>query len=112
MRDGDVLIARDERHPSRYTLTQVPGMPQVTWPSRHDAELAARQFARRHAVDVWIDEEGTLARLAAHRPAPPAPPGPRPAGPAPSRPSTEDAAARRPPPRPTSPSADTPSSGH
>jgi len=66
LRDGDVLITLDEHRPSYYTLSQTPAGGQMSWPSRAGAERAALRFGRRHGVDVWLDEHGTLVQLAAN----------------------------------------------
>jgi hypothetical protein len=73
--DGDILLTFDERLPLRYTITQVPDGPRMSWPSREAAELAVRHFAKRQAVDAWAWERGALVRLAAHRPSPQIPAG-------------------------------------
>ncbi len=65
--DGDILITCDERQPRRYTIAQVPDGPRMSWPSREAAELAARHFAQRQAVDAWAWDRGGLVRVAAHR---------------------------------------------
>ena len=64
---GDVIVARDTSTGVRYTTRQVPGSPQFGAASEEDAVRFARDFARKHGVDVWYSEGGTLTLVAAFR---------------------------------------------
>jgi hypothetical protein len=66
-RRGDVVITPDDRRPCRYAAAQLPGAPQVIWPSRQAAIEAAQRFARQYGVDVWMQEGGALTRVTKHR---------------------------------------------
>jgi hypothetical protein len=66
-RKGDVVVAPNGATAPRFTVRQVPGDPQVSWGSRAAAVDCARQFARRHAVDAWLDEGASLSCLVRHR---------------------------------------------
>lgn len=57
-RDGDVVIARDPHDPSLYTLTVVPGTPQVRYPRLDDALAVAIDWAAKMPVTVWMTEDG------------------------------------------------------
>jgi len=67
--DGDVVITPDDHVPRRYAISQVPGRPQVSWTSREEALALAKNFARRHAVDVWMAEGLSTTQVVRHRPA-------------------------------------------
>jgi len=66
-RDGDVIVAPGDPPSALYVIAQVPGPPQLMFGSRDAAVNAARRFAKRDAVDVWLEENSTLTRLASHR---------------------------------------------
>jgi hypothetical protein len=68
--DGDVLIRTRPGLRPAFTLSEVPGLDQVTYPTRADAVHCASDYARQHGVDVWgEDTSGVLIRLAHFRPA-------------------------------------------
>ena len=66
-RDGDVIVAPDDVSSARHVMAQAPGPPQLMFGSRDAAVNAARRFAERYSVDVWLDEDSRLTRLARHR---------------------------------------------
>jgi hypothetical protein len=61
--EGDLVVSRDFSSPNRFVLCQVPGTPQLGWPSRDEALRAARRFARAYRVDAWLSDEGGLERV-------------------------------------------------
>jgi hypothetical protein len=67
MQDGDVVVAGNGRQPMRYTVSRTPGQPELSWSSRTEATRVALEFARNHAVDAWLDDNGAFARLATYR---------------------------------------------
>jgi hypothetical protein len=59
-RDGDVVIARDAHDHTRYTLTVIPGSPQVRYPSFDTALAVATEWASRMPVSLWLTEDGRI----------------------------------------------------
>ena len=64
---GDLLVATAAGADHRYTITQVPGTPQASWNSCDGAVAIAREFARRHAVNVWITDGQSIVMLSCYR---------------------------------------------
>jgi hypothetical protein len=48
-----VVVSRSQALGLYYTVTQLPGRPQLAAPTRDRAVALARSFAREHHVDVW-----------------------------------------------------------
>lgn len=51
---GDLVVTADSTRPGHFTLTQVPGQPQVSLASASAALDVAERLGRTHAVDVWF----------------------------------------------------------
>jgi hypothetical protein len=72
--DGDIVIARESRGSTRYTMRQLPNKAQLSAESQDDAVRLARVFAWANAVNIWYMDGGTLHLLvvyrAPHTPAP------------------------------------------
>ena len=66
--DGDVMITRETRPSTRYTVRQLPDNGQLTASSRDDAVLLARGFAQARGVNFWYCDDTTLRLLEAYRP--------------------------------------------
>jgi hypothetical protein len=66
-RMGDVLVVPEPEAQGRFAISQVPGMPSMSWDSRAKAVDAARVYARVHNVDVWLRNGGGVERLHAYR---------------------------------------------
>jgi hypothetical protein len=57
-RDGDIVIARDQHDPTLYTLSVVPGTPQVRYASFEYAVAVAMEWALKTPVALWVTEDG------------------------------------------------------
>lgn len=68
-RHGDIVVGPDPSSRARYTVYQVPGTPQMSWPTRDAALASAKEFASRQGVDLWVSDGATTTRLLRH-PAP------------------------------------------
>jgi len=64
---GDVVIMPDGHRLRHYVVAQLPGAPQMSWGSRDAAIAAANPFARRHSVDIWMQDGKGVTRVARHR---------------------------------------------
>ena len=58
---GDLVIAKDSGNDAAYTLSVIPGPPQLRCRTRQDALSVAREWAVRRRVAVWeVDHDGTV----------------------------------------------------
>ena len=56
---GDVVIRREAGNPGhRYSISEFPGAPQLSYMSFEIALDVATGFARSAGVTVWYEEEG------------------------------------------------------
>jgi hypothetical protein len=55
---GDLLIARDTDERNTYTLSVVPGPPQLRYTTYEVAIVAATAWGRRERLSVWVTEDG------------------------------------------------------
>lgn len=55
---GDLLIAKDKAEKKAYTLSVVPGRPQMRCPTYERAVLTASAWASRQHVAIWLTEDG------------------------------------------------------
>ena len=67
-RDGDVVVARDQRSAGRHTVAQVPGTSQTIVVAEQAAIRLALDIARARHVDVWYAEDGGHRLIEAFRP--------------------------------------------
>lgn len=58
--DGDVLIARDKDHKHAYTLSVMPGPPQMPCPTYEKAVSTAVVWASRRRVAIWSTQDGQI----------------------------------------------------
>jgi hypothetical protein len=65
--DGDVVITRETRPSTRYTIRQLPNKGQLSAPSRDAAVQLARGFARADAVNLWHADGAMLQLLESYR---------------------------------------------
>ena len=65
--DGDIMIARESRSSTRYTVRQLPNTVQLSAESRDDAMRLARVFAWAGAVNIWCMDGGALHLVVAYR---------------------------------------------
>lgn len=66
-RDGDIVVARDSKPATRYTVRQLPGDAQFSASHRDEAVRLARGFAQEQAVDLWYSENGINHLLEVYR---------------------------------------------
>lgn len=67
---GDVLIAPDSHYPSMYTVSIVPGPPQLRYRT-YDEALAPWRLARTQGMVVWFTPDGkSFAKLNLDQPSP------------------------------------------
>ena len=66
-RHGDIVVGPDSSARARFTVYQVPGTPQMTWPTREAALASAKEFASRQGVDLWVSDGVTTSRLLRHQ---------------------------------------------
>lgn len=66
---GDIVITRDPKFASRFSIRQIPGRPQVSWQKREAAITFSEAFAKKHLVDVWLND-GQVERRVVNRRAP------------------------------------------
>lgn len=74
---GDLIIGRDIVDGRLvFTLSIAPDPPQVRYPTYDEALSAARNWALRQSIGIWVTEDGTqFTALETRRPgAPPAAP--------------------------------------
>lgn len=55
---GDVLIARDKTQQKAYTLSVVPGPPQVRCTTYEDAMVTAVAWTSQRGVGIWLTQDG------------------------------------------------------
>lgn len=65
--DGDVVVSRDRRFRSCYTVRQVPAVVQFSVADRDEAVLIARGFGQKQTIDVWYGETGAYRLLGSYR---------------------------------------------
>lgn len=64
-RPGDIVIAREVRHPSvRYTIALFGRQPQLSCGDRDKALKIARTYATRQQVDIWEQSGGRFTSVA------------------------------------------------
>ena len=56
---GDLLITRDRSERQGYTLSTIPGPPQLRYRTYDRALLAASAWVSQHGVAIWLTEDGT-----------------------------------------------------
>jgi hypothetical protein len=67
---GDVVIGRDAEGGRLYTISVMPGNPQVRYPTFEKAVAVATAWALREHVSIWCTEDGktfTALEPAHHR---------------------------------------------
>jgi hypothetical protein len=67
---GDVVIARDAKRGNAYTISVVPGDPQVRYSTYEEALAEATKWALRQPLAIWFTEDGrtfTALEPAHHR---------------------------------------------
>lgn len=61
---GDVVLRREARSAgSNYSVWQVPGVAQVLCNSRERALTFAMEFAQRHHVTIWEEQDGVYTQF-------------------------------------------------
>ena len=55
---GDVLIVKDESEEGAFTLSVVPGPPQIRCQTHADAVSVASAWASRQHVAIWFTPDG------------------------------------------------------
>lgn len=55
---GDLLIARDRSERPGYTISTIPGPPQILHRTYDQALAIARAWAALHAVTIWFTDDG------------------------------------------------------
>lgn len=60
---GDIVIRKDAGSRSRFSLSEFPNPPQISYDARPAAEAQARRFASQHRVDCWLTDDGTAFEL-------------------------------------------------
>jgi hypothetical protein len=63
----DIVVSRSQAPGLYYTVTQLPGRPQLTAPTRDRAMELARNYAREHHVDVWLVNANAADLIASYR---------------------------------------------